>query len=194
MIIGITGCPGAGKSVAAQVLAEWGYTLIDADEIGREVVESDPGVIGLLAREFGNDIVRQDGTLDRRLTGQRAFASPESTEALNRIVHPALLARLRVLIDDARESANNTVVDCALIFEWGIEDWFDLVVCVHAPPDVRLKRLMDRDGRTAEDIEQLFDAQLAEDEKIRRSHIAFANEGEESRLGELIRLLCGLHT
>jgi dephospho-CoA kinase len=192
MILGLTGCPGSGKTVVANVLAGRGWQVIDADRVGKDVVEGDRTVIDALAHVFGQDIVTSDGILDRRLLARRAFAAEEGTSALNAIVHPALIARMRTLIVDERNAGINTVLDCALIFEWGIEDMVDLVVCVHADPEQRMNRIIERDGRTMHEITRLFAAQFPEIEKILRADIAIENNGPVERLVTLARMLDSL--
>jgi len=177
MILGVTGCPGSGKSILAAEISRQGWKLIDADEIGREVVENDTAVLGELARVFGDDILTTDGKLRRRFLGKRAFAGHESTGKLNDIVHPELIARLGKTVHDIRSSDSNGVVDCALIFEWEIQNIFDRVICVTAEEHLRKERLIMRDGRSADEIEKIFAAQLQEDEKARRADIVVKNNG-----------------
>jgi dephospho-CoA kinase len=194
MIVGVTGCPGSGKSLLADVLAERGWFLVDADALGREVVEGDGAVLSELASLFGSDILGTGGKLDRRLLARRAFSTPERTLILNRVVHPALIARTCEAVGRLRESGGQGVIDCALIYEWGIENHLDLVVCVRADEDIRRRRLMERDGRTEEEIERMFAAQLPEREKVLRADIVFANNGSPERMVEyglmLSRLPC----
>lgn len=180
-------------AVAAQ-----GWELVDADEIGREVVNSDQDVLRKLVNAFGADVVDADGKLVRSLVAKRTFGDPRGTGTLNSIVHTALISRLKSQIETIRLSDGDAVVDCALVFEWGIEDDFDLVICVHAPQEIRKARIINRDGRSPVEVEGMFRAQLPEDEKIRRSQIAIANNGAAEKMkayGEMIatlpRLLSG---
>ncbi|MFC1537894.1 dephospho-CoA kinase [Candidatus Latescibacterota bacterium] len=192
MVIGITGCPGSGKSALASVLAEQGWALIDADAIGREVVENDSTVLDALANAFGRDIIDSDGKLNRHLVASRAFSTPENNKILNDIVHPSLINRLKSRVRELKAEKANVVVDCALIFEWGIENLFDTIVCVQADEGMRKERIMERDGRSAEDIENLFSAQLAESEKARRSDIVFINNFSPEKIREFGLKLSGL--
>ena len=177
MIIGLTGCPGSGKSVLAAELVKNGWLLVDADDMGREVVEEDPAVLTGLIDAFGRDIVNSDGVLLRRVLGKRAFADPVKTRKLNDIVHPRLIRSLREKVRSLQHSGNNTVVDCALIFEWEIQSIFDVVICVAADEQLRTERIMLRDGRSAEDVENIFSAQLPEIEKIQKADIVIKNNG-----------------
>jgi dephospho-CoA kinase len=192
MILGVTGCPGSGKSVLAAAMAERGWTLIDADRVGKEVVERDPPMLGELARTFGADILGPEGTLDRRLLARRAFSSPENTRLLNGVVHPVLVRRILGLIELRRTSGENVVVDCALIYEWGIERNFDRVLCVRADEDMRRCRLASRDGRSPEEIDRLFASQFPEREKVLRADIVLANNGTRKELAAYGFMLAGL--
>lgn len=174
MILGITGCPGSGKSVLAGIISQHGWMLLDADKIGRDVVEDNPDVLTELASAFGSDII-ENSKLNRQLLARRAFLQPDKTHILNTIVHPRLIKRLKRLIDDVRSGNRDCVVDCSLIFEWGIEKLFDIVVCVSSDEKLRKKRLKDRDGRSSAEIEGLFAAQLPEYEKVQKADIVIKN-------------------
>jgi len=193
-VLGITGCPGSGKSLLARSIAETGWELIDADEIGRGVVEESAGVLSELAAVFGGDILDGDGLLRRRVLAERAFSDDGGIARLNDIVHPRLISRVCGLIDGVKSRGGRCVVDCALIFEWNIGNRFDIVVCVSADIEIRKLRLMERDGRSAREIEGMFAAQLPEEEKVRRSDVTIRNEHTAERLrffgtilGELAR-------
>jgi len=192
MIIGITGCPGSGKTVLAHSIAELDWVLVDADEIGREVVEDDHRVLEQLADVFGNDILRGNGTLDRRCLARKAFGVHSMTEELNRIVHPSLIERIRSRILELRDQGSDAVVDCSLIFEWGIESLFDVVVAVQARESIRKERLQYRDDRNPEEIEGMFAAQFAESEKVQRADIVFSNNGDIDRIKAFGQMLSEL--
>lgn len=182
MILGVTGCPGSGKSILAAVMSERGWKLIDADRVGRDIVERDAGMREDLSRAFGADIIGVEGALNRRLLARRAFSSPENTRRLNSLVHPALTRHILEMIETERKSGGNTVLDCALIYEWEIGKSLDHVLCVRADKDIRRKRLMIRDGRTPEEIDRLFSIQLPEREKVLRADIVVSNNGNTDEL------------
>jgi len=187
MILGITGCPGSGKSLLARVIAEQGWTLLDVDILGKELVEGGAEMLHKLSRLFGADIIGPEGKLDRRLLARRAFADAKSTGTLNRAVHPALIGKVIEAIEELRDCGRNAVVDCALIFEWNIESRFDRIVCVRAEEEMRRRRIMERDHRVPEDIERLFLAQLPESVKALKSDITLANNSSAEDI-----VACGL--
>ena len=109
---------------------------------------------------------------------------------LNRIVHPRLVGRLESRIGEFRRDAVDAVIDCALVFEWDMDDRFDLVICVAAEEEARKRRLMARDGRTESEVRDMFAAQLPEPEKMRRADLVLNNTtiGEDAvrRFGALL--------
>lgn len=141
--VGLTGQIACGKSSVARELQSLGAVVINADELGREVVERDPMVLRKLKRAFGEDIVGTGGKLDRRRLGARAFASDETVKNLNRIVHPALLALLRKRIAKHRASkkVKLLIVDAALIYDWKFERELDVVIVVDSTRPNQLARL-----------------------------------------------------
>lgn len=182
MVIGVTGCPGSGKSILASVIAEQGWILVDADDLGREVVENDSSILSELVQAFGQDIIDSDSNLNRHLVARRAFADSEKNQVLNDIVHPALIDRLKSRINELQAEKAHVVVDCALIFEWEIESLFDVVVCVQAHEHIRRERIIKRDGRSSDEVDGIFSAQLPESEKVHRADIVLANNGSIDRI------------
>lgn len=146
LIIGLTGPTGAGKSTVAAVLAAEGCHVIDADRVAREIT-STPACLAELKREYGEDIVSAGGTLNRRLLARRAFSSPRKAERLNEITHPAIIREVLARAGAAlRGGARAVVLDAALLFESGTDRCCTVSVAVTAPPEVRLVRIMKRDG------------------------------------------------
>ena len=93
--LGITGRSGCGKSTVTAVFAAHGVPLADADQLSREILLPGSPLLPQLAARFGGDILKPDGTLDRRLLADRAFATPEGKAALDSLTHPAIVARIR---------------------------------------------------------------------------------------------------
>lgn len=138
MTIGITGNTGAGKTVMANYFSELGAAVISADRIGWELL-GESTVIEEIVDCFGNDILT-DGEIDRKKLGKKVFINQDELRKLNSIVHPPLLRRLKRNIEDTESEV--IVVDAALIFEWGIEDWFDCLILVEADRDIIRERLV----------------------------------------------------
>lgn len=158
-VLGLTGPTGAGKSTVAAALKKLGCAVVDADRLAREAVAM-PECQAALQKKFGADIVGPDGLLDRKLLAKRAFAAPECTAALNRIIHPAVIEESVRRLHQAQETGCLAVIlDAPLLFESGAENLCDATIAVVAPDVSRAKRIMARDGITAEQAEERMRAQ-----------------------------------
>jgi dephospho-CoA kinase len=147
--VGLTGGIGSGKSEVSRRLAALGAIIVDADAIAREVVE--PGTPGLAAvvAEFGDDVLRADGSLDREKLGSIVFADEAALRRLNAIVHPLVGRRTRELVEDAPAGAI-VVHDVPLLAENDLAAMYDIVVVVDAPVEEQIRRLTTLRGMTEE--------------------------------------------
>lgn len=182
-VIGLTGGPGAGKSLAAGYLKEGGAIVISGDEAGRAVLAKYPLTLEKLSKAFGASILADNGSLDRKKLGRIVFSDPKAMKKLNKIVHPYLLKILRSEIRGwkTRQSRNLIVVDAALIYEWGIEKWFDLILVVRAKRDNRIKRLKDA-GLTRKEAEDRIRSQISQRSKASRADFVIDNDTSKSDL------------
>lgn len=158
MKIGLTGQIGAGKSTAAEILRSFGAHVIDADAIGKEVVEKSATLRKQLAESFGRSILDKKGDLRRTHLAKLAFASEDQTRTLNSLVHPHLLKRLNAEIGKGCSCKDVIVIDAALLVAWGLEKHLDLVLLIAAPEKLRLKRMAAR-GINLEDARKRQAAQ-----------------------------------
>lgn len=194
IVIGLTGGPGTGKTLAAGYLSERGAVILSGDEAGRRAVEEHPAVLRNLVKAFGKKILRPDGTLDRRRLGSIAFASPEDHRKLNQIVHPTLLRILKYDLNKCRKShkARLAVIDAALIFEWAIADWCDYMLVVTAKRDLRLQRLTAQ-GLTRRQAEDRISSQIPDREKAALADYVIENNSGKNQLRRKIdRFLAAL--
>lgn len=182
-LLGLTGPTGSGKSTAARAAREWGAKVIDADQVARMVVEPGTPCLRELAEEFGNDIILADGTLNRPLLAGRAFSSPERTECLNAITHPWITQEVKRRMKALAEEGNNIIVlDAPLLYESGEDVLCDAVAVVTAPEEVRLRRIMQRDGISREQAEQRMSAQQEEEFYTKRADYRLDGSGRSERL------------
>ena len=144
MLIGITGQIGSGKTTASKIFKSLGAAIIDADKIGREVVENSPALVKRLTTRFGDAILNKSGKLNRKRLAQLAFADPKSKAALNRIVHPYLLKELRQQEQKLGRSYEVVVIDAALLLDWKLDREVDFVLVIHASQPTRFRRVRSR--------------------------------------------------
>jgi dephospho-CoA kinase len=180
--VGLSGGIGAGKSAVSTALAERGAVVIDADRLAREVVE--PGTPGLAAvvAEFGADLLRPDGSLDRPALGQRVFADEPARRRLEGILHPLIGRRTADLVAAAPVDAV-VVHDVPLLVEKGMGSAYHLVVVVGATADVRLARLTELRGMPAADARARIEAQADDEARRAAADVWLDNSGD---LAELI--------
>ena len=178
-VIGLTGQTGSGKTTVAALLKEKGCAIIDTDVLARKAVEN-PEVISMLCEKFGDDII-ENGTLNRRELARRAFATKEGTETLSMITHPEITRLSVELIHNAYENgAKAAIVDAALLFDSPLACLCNKTVSVVAPEDIRLDRIMKRDGISESDALLRMNAQPKAEYYIEKSDIIINNDGKEN--------------
>lgn len=180
MNIGLTGGIATGKSTVSALLVNKGALLVDADAIAREVMLPGHPVLAAVAEHFGQAVILEDGTLDRKKLGDIVFRDPSQRKALNDITHPAIRKEIRGRMDDLqREHPDKlVVVDIPLLYESGLEHMFERVMVVYAPEHVQLERLMRRNQLTAEEAAARIRSQMDIEEKKRKADIVIDNSGD----------------
>ncbi|WP_225641385.1 dephospho-CoA kinase [Streptomyces werraensis] len=175
LTVGLTGGIGAGKSEVSRLLVDCGAVLIDADRIAREVVQ--PGTPGLAAvvKAFGEEILTEDGSLDRPRLGALVFNDPEKLATLNSIVHPLVGARSRELEEAAPDDAV-VVHDVPLLTENGLAPPYDVVIVVDASPDTQLDRLVRLRGMSEEDARARMAAQATREQRRAIADVVIDND------------------
>ncbi|MGA5125958.1 dephospho-CoA kinase [Streptomyces pseudogriseolus] len=175
LTVGLTGGIGAGKSEVSRLLVECGAVLIDADRIAREVVE--PGTPGLAAvvQAFGEEILAEDGSLDRPRLGALVFGDPEKLATLNSIVHPLVGARSRELEKAAPEGAV-VVHDVPLLTENGLASLYDVVIVVDASTRTQLDRLVRLRGMSETDARARMAAQATREQRRAIADVVIDND------------------
>ena len=163
--IGLTGGIGSGKSTVARMLADRGAVIIDADAIAREVVEPGMPALTLLALEFGDGILRSDGSLDRGALAAAAFRDADGTQRLNAIMHPLIREESSRRLAEATD-AGIVVYDMPLLFETGQQDLVDAVVVVDVPEELQVERAVGMRGLEESDVRRRMQAQWSRSERL----------------------------
>ena len=146
-IIGITGPTGAGKSTVAKGLAGLGYDTIDADKLYHSMLIPPSECLDAIRGEFGDKIFTPNGELDRRALAAKVFSDPVALERLNTTVLPIVIERMRAVIHELdQKGCEAVIIDAPTLIESGFAEECDFVLSVSAPEDVRIERIMKRDG------------------------------------------------
>ncbi len=186
LLIGVTGGIACGKTEVCKVFQKNGATILSGDQIGKEAVEKNKKVLKELVQTFGQTILNKDGTLNRRKLGKIAFASEESKEKLNKIIHPHLLKKLRKRIESLSKKTSEAVVviDAALIVEWSLEKELDWLIFVQSKRENKIKRLQKFKGYSKEETMDRIRSQLPEIAKKRLADFVIRNDKGLSELRE----------
>ncbi|MFP4974379.1 dephospho-CoA kinase [Paenibacillus sp. CN-4] len=162
MIMGLTGGIASGKSTVSALLAAKGAQLVDADVIAREVMLPGHPVLEAVVRHFGQDLLQEDGTLNRSKLGEIVFHDEAARRKLNELTHPAIRAEIRGQMDRLeREHPGGLVIaDIPLLYESGLQEMFERILVVYAPRETQLERLMARNGLKREQAEARLDSQM----------------------------------
>jgi dephospho-CoA kinase len=192
--IGITGGPATGKSTLAALLLERGAVGVSADEIAREVLTPGTPAYRRVVERFGEEVLRPDGTIDRSHLGRIVFGDERARRDLEAITHPAILDRLQARLAELRERCGPDtpiVAEVPLLYEVGIESWFDRVVVVTAPEELQVQRLQTRDHLSREEALARIRAQMPLSDKADRADIVIVNDGKEETLRLAANLVFG---
>ena len=181
--IGVTGGIASGKSLATRQLAERGAVVIDADTIGHQAYRPGTETFRKVVAAFGEKIVGADGEIDRKARGAKVFADPAERRRLEEIVWPAMRKMMDERLEELRAKDTEIVVlEAALLIE---ADWLSLVDevwLVLASPETARRRLMERNGLTAEQAEARLRSQLTNEKRRSYATVVIENDGSLEEL------------
>lgn len=172
MLTAITGGIGSGKSYVCRILESRGICVYDCDAAAKRLMRTSEKLQQELRQLVGQDVYTSDGQLQKSVLSDFLLASEANKLALNDVIHPAVAENFL--------SSGMTWLESAILFESGFDSRvsFDRVVCVSAPRDIRIQRIMRRDNITAEKAAEWIDTQMAQEEVERRSHFVIVNDGK----------------
>ncbi|MDY0300958.1 MAG: dephospho-CoA kinase [Trichlorobacter sp.] len=164
--IGLTGGVATGKSTVAKILEQLGATVIDADQLSRDVVAPGSRLLTQIAQQFGSNLIQKDGSLDRQQMRNLVFNNNHKRKQLEALLHPAIKELALQKLEQARQSKVKAAVYMApLLIEAGATDRVDEIWVVTTDPQVQLQRLINRDGCNLQQAEQIIAAQMPLAEK-----------------------------
>lgn len=174
-VIGLTGNIGTGKSTVARMLAELGAQVIDADRVAHELMAPGTHTWRAVVREFGPDVLQEDGSVDRARLGNIVFADPQALARLEAILHPAVIQEVnrRIRASDARV----VVVEAIKLIESGMHQDYDALWVVTCRPEQQVARLMAQRGMSEEEVRQRMAAQSPQMEKVALADVVIDNSG-----------------
>ncbi|MCC8069864.1 MAG: dephospho-CoA kinase [Ruminococcus sp.] len=179
LIVGLTGQTGAGKTTVSEMFLENGFYIINADLIARMVMDKDTPCLNDVVSAFGNDILNENGELNRRRLSDIIFNDKNQLERLNSITYPYIVEKIQVMINSALTFCSNKIlIDAPTLFESGCNKLCDIIVSVVSNRDLRLRRIISRDNITKSQAESRIKSQLSED--FFRTHSDYIIENNTS--------------
>jgi len=186
--IGITGGIGSGKSLVCRIFRQLGVPVYDADSHAKELMTTDGILISGIKKEFGDLSYHPDGALNRVYLADHVFQDQKKLELLNSLVHPRVKADYEKWVEQ-NKTAHYLLKEAALLFEAGTDKTLDKIIVVHAPVELRVKRVQYRDAhRTVDQIKAIVEKQMPEDEKLKRADYIIVNDETELVIPQVLKL------
>lgn len=184
--VGITGGIGSGKTTVCRIFESLGVPVYDADYWAKWLIVNDPAVKQSIIDIFGPGAYLPDGAYNRSLVAGIVFQEPNKLAALNAAVHPALEQHSRAWHErQAVAGYPYTLKEAALLIESGSQRYLDSLIVVTAPEDLRIRRVMERDGISEAAVRARLRNQLPEEEKVRLANYLIINDGERLLLPQV---------
>ncbi len=186
--VGITGGIGSGKTTVCKIFELLGIPVYYADGQAKQLMVSDPRLVAGVKKLFGPDSYLPNGALNRPFIAEKVFSDDRKLEQLNHLVHPAV-AEDGDRWHHAQENVPYTLKEAALLFESGNHRQLDKLITVFAPEELRIRRVVERDHSSPEEVRARMAKQMPEEEKMKRSDFVVYNDGKHS----LIRQVLDIH-
>jgi dephospho-CoA kinase len=187
--VGLTGGLASGKSFVGHALAELGCLLIQADELGHQVMAPGGEAYAGIVREFGSGILQPDGQINRRYLASQVFANPELLAALNALVHPPVRAREEALVAAfAKDHPGGIAVsEAAILIETGRHKHYARLVIAVCGEQQQIERAMARDHLTRDEVLDRMRRQMPLEEKVKYADYVVDTSGTKERTLEQTR-------
>jgi len=182
--IGITGGIGSGKTYVASVFKSLGIPIFNADIQAKKIMTSSRKLIKLLKEEFGNDIYK-DSDLNKEKLASIVFSNSDKLQKLNSLVHPIVKEEFNNWCK--KQTSPYVIKEAAILFESNSHIGLDAVICVSAPLDLRMRRLLNRDDYSKKEIKKRIENQISQEEKEKLSDYIIVNDEKDLLLPKIIK-------
>lgn len=186
--VGITGGIGSGKSTVCKVFEVLGIPVFYADIAAKEMMTQDALLVEGVKTAFGNESYFEDGKLNNKHIAGIVFNNEKALAQLNALVHPAVFRAFDSWEATIPSTVPYTLKEAAILFESGSYKFCDTTILVTAPYEIKIKRLMQRDGLTEEQIKSRMDKQLSDGEKAKLADHFIVNDEEQSIIEQVLAL------
>jgi dephospho-CoA kinase len=183
--VGLTGGIGSGKTTVAKIFELLGVPVYYADDASKRLYQTDKDLIAALKKHFGEDVYTGD-QLERTKLAAIVFNDPKKLELLNELVHPPTIKDAAAWMQ--AQSTPYVIKEAALLFESGSAGNLDYVIAIKAPEHLRLKRAMDRDNTSREEVKKRMHRQISETIKMKLSDFVIVNDELEMVIPQVLKL------
>lgn len=175
-VVGLTGGIASGKTTVANLFAEYGIELVDADVIAREVVQRGSKGLTMIAEHFGNEILLPDGQLDRAALRSKVFNNEAQRLWLNSLLHPMIR---QTMLEQVNTSTSAYVIMVVpLLFENQLDSLVNTTLVVDISPELQISRTMKRDGVSQQQVEHILASQMSRQQRIDKADHIIDNQGD----------------
>ncbi len=185
--VGITGGIGSGKTTVCRIFEQLGIPVYYADERAKVLLVEDRSLIAKVKKLFGEVAYLPDGSLNRKLIGEIVFQDAQKLKQLNALVHPAVMEDGEKW-HKLQQNTPYTIKETALLFDIGSQVYYDKTIIIFAPKEVRLRRVMLRDGLEREAIEARMSKQMDEEKKVQLADYLIINDGEKMLIPQVLQV------
>lgn len=184
--VGLTGNIGSGKTFVANIFSTLGVPVFVADAEAKKLYEREE-IRMMLRGLFGNSIFNEDGSVDRKSLASMVFNDPDNLKKLNQVIHPMVREAFGRW---SLERSNNPYVlyEAAILFESGYYKDLDKIILVMAPEEIRVKRVMERDGASREEVLDRMSNQWQEEKKVSMADFIVNNNGSEMVIPQVMEV------
>ena len=184
--LGLTGGIGSGKTLVCQIFEKLGIPVYYADSAARDLMNKDAELMAGIRRMFGDEAYGDKG-LDRKYLAESVFGDQKKLNGLNQLVHPAVRKDF-IGWSKAQEGAPYVIEEAAILFESRASEGMDLSVLVYAPEELRISRVMERDGVEREAVLKRMEHQMSEEKKMEMADHVLVNDGKRMILPQVVEL------
>lgn len=191
--IGITGGIGSGKSLVSDFIKENGYTVLLSDLIAKDLMQNDDKIKKQIQKSFGEESYRE-GKLNTKFLAENVFINKKNVEKINSIVHPPTLNLIEKESNKILQKDNLVFVESALIYEAKFQKMFDHVILIYSERDLRIKRAIDRDKISHQEVENRMQFQLPDEDKKEKASFVIENNSTIEDLKVRVKFILNLLT
>lgn len=183
-IIGLTGGIGSGKTTIANLFSQHGIKVVDADQIAHKLVEPGSATLITITEHFGPSILDQQGELNRAELRRKVFENPNERAWLETLLHP--LIRKNILSELADSTSIYTLLVAPLLLETDLHKHTEKILVVDVDEETQIKRTVDRDQNSPEQVQTIINAQIKRDERLAKADFVINNNGEHEQLKQRV--------